>query len=52
MSVSTRRQRSRATVIADTPIAPAAISGSAHADNVAPVVTTSSTRTIQRPASG
>src|SRR4029079_12587087 len=43
-------QRSRATVIADTPRAPPARSGSAQAVSVAPVVTTSSTRTIQRPS--
>src|SRR5439155_4742892 len=45
-------QRSRATVTADTPTAPAARRGAAHAERVAPVVATSSTRTIQRPASG
>ena len=41
--------RSRATVIADTPIAPAASSAVAHAESVAPVVRTSSTSTTHRP---
>src|SRR6476646_9911336 len=45
-------QRSRATVTAETPTASAASSGSAQAASVAPVVTTSSTRTTQRPRSG
>src|SRR6476660_2546404 len=45
-------QLSRATVAAETPTAPAASSGSAQAASVAPVVTTSSTRTIQRPRRG
>src|SRR4051794_32020802 len=43
-------QRSRATAIADTARAPARIIASAEAPRVAPVVTTSSTRRIQRPA--
>src|SRR5260370_1073958 len=45
-------QRSRATVTPHTPIAPAASRGAAHAERVAPVVTTSSTRTTQGPESG
>src|SRR5664280_1356448 len=41
---------SRATVHAATPAAPSARSACAHATSVAPVVATSSTSTIQRPA--
>ena len=44
--------RSLATVIAETPTAPASMSGVAQAARLAPVVTTSSTRMIQRPANG
>ena len=43
------RQRSRATVIADTARAPAASSAVAHAESVAPVVMTSSMSRIHRP---
>ena len=46
------RYRSRATVIAETPIAPASARAVAHAARVAPVVTTSSTSRIHAPATG
>jgi len=46
----TRPQRSRATAIADTAEAPPRTRESPQAANVAPVVTTSSTRRIHRPA--
>src|SRR5258708_27290258 len=42
--------RSLATVIAKTPTAPASMRGLAQAPRLAPVVTTPSTRIIQRPA--
>src|SRR5919197_3906394 len=46
-----RSQRSRATVTAETAIAPASVSACAQALSAAPVVTTSSTRTIHLPSS-